>query len=234
MLQRLSLQERCHLPCVQDEFGVSLLAYAAGIGNPRLNQLLQILLEHKSTPQRALATCTPPHAAMCGQAAPTMALQGLVTSLIDLPVTAGLGFTARAKHWLLPRTRQNLQDHALSFTTGTQVIQPECSFRQATARLETLPPCQAALSKLARQRSDHTAVMWDWQSTAGLLADSCVWNTLELAMLADFPSRVQVGSPRILCAMSASHMLNCSIAILWARGPSWPVLFTRLRVLHQL
>eukprot|EP00892_Ulva_mutabilis_P007601 jgi/Ulvmu1/5212/UM022_0005.1 len=43
---------------------------------------------------------------------------------------------------------------------------------------------------LERQRSSYGAPVWDWEQTCGLHKKR-VWNALELALLADFPSKIQ-------------------------------------------
>lgn len=44
---------------------------------------------------------------------------------------------------------------------------------------------------LERQRSSYGAPAWDWKQTCGLQHQK-VWNALELALLADFPKKIQV------------------------------------------
>lgn len=44
---------------------------------------------------------------------------------------------------------------------------------------------------LERQRASHGVPAWDWKQTSGLNKKK-IWNALELALLADFPSKIQV------------------------------------------
>lgn len=56
------------------------------------------------------------------------------------------------------------------------------------------PPCAQTLrveDVLERQRASYGAPAWDWKQTSGLQKKK-IWNALELALLADFPSKIQV------------------------------------------
>lgn len=90
--------------------------------------------------------------------------------------------------------------HALvSWVRRKRAAESDSPIDDGAGRLAVLP----VLSQLEAQRDDSAAAAWDWRSTAGFSQDFVVWNILELAMLADFPSRTQV------CFVRNNSCSNC-------------------------
>lgn len=178
---------------LQDEYGLSLVAYASGVGSARLNQLLALLLDTRLVSSPGLVACIPPHhGTYDSQAASTNALAGavgVVTSLIDLPSVPGLPSWNHARSHAAVATLQG----RLPASSKSRFARKVASGKETSPVSAGLVPCQAAMGKLAQQRTMSCfSASWDWHATAGLPAASAVWNSLELAILADFPTRVQV------------------------------------------
>jgi hypothetical protein len=284
------------LPTLQDSHGIPLLAYAAGIGYPRMNKLLDILLEYCEPLSLGLISCA--RSTRVSLRAATIPVLSLLSPPIGRPLGESLerptscshqcihaGSSSAARHnrsgercpWM--RTEpgdENPSTAALAkvCSGGEQPVRPThlqtcmpCYSRASCAIAEGREPqvqapqsCSTAPSNLslpivsdvrlkvewpsaasgvpglaiqalklhsviawlshlrAVKRSSEAArraafnmkarvsvtdrleeqqamcagLPWDWHTTAGLSGEYVVWSCLELAMLANYPSRTHV------------------------------------------
>lgn len=204
---------------MQDAHGISLLGYAAGIANPRLGKLLDTLLRRRSPHTLGLLACACPSASQDGIGVGTPACAQPPAGSDGQPVAeAALADTAVVREQPHMADAAALRSAALkgfassTRNTRTGIAAPTASSSSRAwlsslltsfGRSRRVHPhahhraadlagaCAPALERLHAQRSSCSAIPWDWMSTAGLDEAQAVWSCLELAMLADYPSRIQ-------------------------------------------
>ena len=180
-----------------------------------MNSLLDLLLTHPSCPPLGLISCAhlpglnlPQLLSDPWAVLPARALFGKNRSFLQRASRLKSGQASGTDARKLSAIMQSLstagltaQSQGSNATGGAQRLHALVSWvlrKQAraggspddggTGRVAVLP----VLARLDAERERVGALAWNWATTGGLGPDFVVWNSLELVMLADFPSRTQV------------------------------------------
>jgi hypothetical protein len=209
---------------MQDEHGITLLSYAAGVGYPRVNKLLQLLLDGHASGSLALIACArsaplapaAPPARQPGAQAGSQLQPGLQRTAVVVPVAEAWEPWARLHQRRSAAARRGAHDASGLMAPARQGGQQSGPYprRRLWSRVRVHPGLHIAASAakahatsvldlLRAQRAACSTIAWDWATTAGLSEEHVVWNCLELALLADYPSRTQARFR--CCAASAAR-----------------------------
>jgi hypothetical protein len=173
---------------VQDADGMSLLAYAAGIGVARANMLLSVLLKHCALHSVGMLCCI--------NSEPTERIipSGPAHTKGDSAQTQIVPFESSLCGQKVEPVDSHAQIPDRSFGGPAAITQLICDALESELSKARQPWTTQApmLDKLASQEAACVSQSWDWSLVVGNNSGCTIVNCLELAMLADFPSKLQV------------------------------------------
>jgi hypothetical protein len=173
---------------VQDADGMSLLAYAAGIGVARANMLLSVLLKHCALHSVGMLCCI--------NSEPTERItpSGPAHTKGHSAQTQIVPFESSLCGQKVEPVDSHAQMPDRNFGAPTAITQLICDALESELSKARQPWTTQAtmLDKLARQEAACVSQSWDWSLVVGNNSGCTIVNCLELAMLADFPSKLQV------------------------------------------
>jgi hypothetical protein len=152
---------------------MSLLAYAAGIGLARANMLLSLLLQHCAMHSVGMLCC-------------------INSQLAERIKTSGPEAAQTKRKVECVDSHAHLPDGNLGGPEAIAQLVCDALESELSKARQPWTMQQTILDRLGSQQAACVSQPWDWTLVVGNKSGCTIVNGLELAMLADFPSKLQV------------------------------------------